>query len=52
MPHDQTGAAEAAVAALSFGLLFVCMLGLLAISDIGDPAVVATVGATNFPDIR
>jgi len=49
MAHDQTGAA---VAALSFGLLFVCMLGLLAISDIGDAAIVATVGATNLKFTR
>ena len=52
MPHDQTGAAEATVAALSFAFLFVCMLGLFAVSDLGDPATVATVAVTNLPDIR
>jgi hypothetical protein len=47
-----TGAAEAAIAALSFGFLFVCMLGLLAIADAGDQATLATVAATNFTRIR
>ena len=52
MPHNGAGKREAHIAALSFGFLFVCMLALVAISDIGDPAIVATVGATNLPDIR
>jgi hypothetical protein len=38
MGHDPTGAREAFLAALTFGVLFVTMLGLLAVSDAGDYA--------------
>ena len=47
-----TGKREAHIAALSFGLMFVCMLVLFAISDTVDQPTVATVAATSLPDIR
>ena len=52
MPHDQTGGREASLVAWTVGLLFVCMLGLLAIADIADNRNDATVAATNLPEIR
>jgi hypothetical protein len=50
---DHTGAREASIAAWCFGLLFLSMLGLLAIADAGDQAAVATTMASvNLAEIR
>jgi hypothetical protein len=39
MTSDRTGAREAAVTAWASGFLFLCMLGLLAVSDGEDRSV-------------
>ena len=36
MPTDQTGAKEAKVAGISFAVLFCCMFGLLAASELRE----------------
>ena len=52
MPPNQNGEREAHIAALSFGLLFMCMLGLLAISETGNQTTVTAVAVTDLPHIR
>jgi hypothetical protein len=52
MPQDQTGAREASIAAYCFALLFMCMLGLLAVSDVGNQTVVTNMAAASFPDFN
>jgi len=47
MTIDRTGAREAALAAWTAGILFLCMLGLLAVSDAGDRAVLISSTATS-----
>jgi hypothetical protein len=42
MAPDPTGAREAFPAALTFGVLFVPVLGLLAVSDAGDHGAATT----------
>jgi hypothetical protein len=53
MDHDPTGAREAFLAALTFGVLFVTMLGFLAVSDVGDhAATTSSVASITFPEFR
>ena len=44
MSTDLNGAREASLAAVSFGVLFMCMLGFLAASDAGDRHAASDVG--------
>jgi hypothetical protein len=47
MAIDRNGAREAALAAWAAGILFLCMLGLLAVSDAGDRSVLTSSMATS-----